>query len=132
MKNPGDWKFWVYIMASRSRVIYVGMTGNLDQRVWDHKTGAIEGFTRKYRCHRLVHCECFDDVRYAIAREKEIKAWRREKKVKLIKATNPTWEDLAAEWFADLQQRTEKSRSLTAEAVRDDTDKEFAVPGEKR
>jgi putative endonuclease len=127
VKNQGEWKFWVYIMASKSRVIYVGMTGSLEQRVWEHKTEAVEEFSQKYKCHRLVHFECFDDVRNAIAREKEIKAWRREKKVRLIEAANPTWEDLAGEWFASVQQTFEKSRSLTAKAVRDDTGKGLRV-----
>ncbi len=106
MKNQGEWRFWVYIMASRSRVIYIGMTGNLEKRIWEHKNDLIEGFTQKYRCHRLVHFESFGDVRNAIAREKEIKGWRRSKKVALIEEHNPTWDDLSAEWFAS------KSRSL--------------------
>ncbi|HVP43210.1 MAG TPA: GIY-YIG nuclease family protein [Terriglobales bacterium] len=110
MKNQGEWRFWVYIMASRSRVIYVGMTGDLEERLWEHKNNLIEGFTQKYKCHRLVHFESFDDVRNAIEREKEIKGWRRSKKVALIEETNPTWEDLSAEWFAVVQT---KSRSLT-------------------
>lgn len=86
-------------MASKSRVIYVGMTNELRARVFQHKTGRHEGFTKQYRVHRLVYFESYRYVRRAIAREKEIKGWRREKKTALIHAINPTWEDLAAGWF---------------------------------
>jgi putative endonuclease len=90
--------YYVYIMASKSRVIYVGMTGFLMARVLRHKAGEGGAFTRKYRVHRLVYYRCFSRVGDAIARETEIKKWRREKKVGLILADNPTWEDLAAGW----------------------------------
>jgi putative endonuclease len=89
--------FYVYILASRSRVLYTGVTNDLARRVREHKAGESEGFTKKYRVHRLVFFESFRDVRAAIAREKQIKLWRREKKVALIEAQNPTWEDLAVE-----------------------------------
>ena len=90
--------YYVYIMASKSRVIYTGMTGFLMARVLRHKAGEGGSFTRKYRVHRLVYYHGFHNVGDAIARETEIKKWRREKKVKLIRAENPTWEDLAAGW----------------------------------
>jgi putative endonuclease len=90
--------YYVYIMASRSRVIYVGMTGFLMARVLRHRAGEGGTFTRKYRVHRLVYYHCFRNVSDAIARETEIKKWRREKKVELIRAANPAWEDLAAGW----------------------------------
>jgi putative endonuclease len=91
-------RYYVYIMASKSRVIYVGMTGFLMARVLRHKAGEGGAFTRKYRVHRLVYCHSFQNVGDAIARETEIKKWRREKKVALIRAENPTWEDLAEGW----------------------------------
>ena len=91
--------FYVYIMASKSRVIYTGVCREIRKRVWQHKEHKIEGFTKKYKCDRLVHFERFVNVNSAIAREKEIKGWRREKKVKLIEAENPTWEDLAKDWY---------------------------------
>jgi putative endonuclease len=91
-------RYYVYIMASKSRVIYVGMTGFHMARVLRHKAGEGGVFTRKYRVHRLVYYYCFRNVGDAIARETEIKKWRREKKVALIRAENPTWEDLAAGW----------------------------------
>jgi putative endonuclease len=90
--------YYVYIMASKSRVIYVGMTGFLMARVLRHKAGEGGVFSRKYRVRRLVYCHCFQNVGDAIARETEIKKWGREKKVALIRAENPTWEDLAAGW----------------------------------
>jgi putative endonuclease len=91
-------RYYVYIMASKSRVIYVGVTGFLMARVLRHKAGEGGAFTRKYRVHRLVYYHSFQNVGDAIARETEIKKWRREKKVALIRAENPTWEDLAVGW----------------------------------
>jgi putative endonuclease len=91
-------RYYVYIMASKSRVIYVGMTGFLMARVLRHKAGEGGAFTRKYRVHRLVYYHSFQNVGDAIGRETEIKKWRREKKVALIRAENPTWKDLAAGW----------------------------------
>jgi putative endonuclease len=91
-------RYHVYIMSSKGRVLYVGVTGFLLVRVLQHKGGETDGFTRRYRVNRLVYFETFQYVTNAIAREKEIKAWRREKKVALIERENPTWEDLAAEW----------------------------------
>ncbi len=91
-------RHYVYIMASKCRVIYVGMTGFLMARVLRHKAGEGSAFTQKYQVHRLVYFHSFQNVGDAIARETEIKKWRREKKIALIHAENPTWEDLAAGW----------------------------------
>jgi len=95
---PEERLYYVYILASRSRAIYVGMTGFLMNRVLSHRAGEASEFTRKYRVHRLVYYEVFHSVAAAIARETEIKKWRRQKKVALIVQKNPTWEDLATEW----------------------------------
>jgi putative endonuclease len=92
-------RYFVYILASRSRVIYTGITSVLKTRIREHREGRVPGFTSKYRIHRLVHFEIFQDVRAAIGREKEIKGWRREKKVALIEGANPNWDDLAEDWF---------------------------------
>ena len=89
----------VYIIASKSRVIYSGMTNSLRRRVFEHRNDLFEGFSKEYRCHRLVYYETFDDVAKAIDREKQLKRWNRAKKVWLIERRNPPWEDLAAEWF---------------------------------
>jgi len=94
-----SYQYYVYILASRSRNLYTGVTNDLLSRIGQHREGRIPGFTAKYRINRLVHYEIFGDIRLAIAREKEIKAWRREKRVWLIEKENPFWNDLAAEWF---------------------------------
>ena len=91
-------KYYVYIMASKGRVLYVGVTGSLMRRVLQHKSGEDDGFTRRYHITRLVYYQAFRYVNNAIARETEIKKWRRQKKVALVQASNPTWEDLAEDW----------------------------------
>ncbi len=92
--------YYVYIMQSTSRqALYIGVTGNLQQRVFEHKSGKIEGFTSQYRAHRLVYFEQFHDIHGAIAREKQLKGWRRSKKEALIHAMNPHWSDLSEGWF---------------------------------
>jgi len=90
--------YYVYILASKSRVLYVGITSRLWARVREHRSVEFGGFTSEYRVHRLVYFECFDWADAAIRREKQLKRWRREKKVALIERNNPTWEDLSAEW----------------------------------
>ena len=87
--------YYVYIMASRKHgTLYIGVTSNLLGRVYQHKTGVVRGFTRRYHVHLLVWFECYDDPLTAIAREKELKKWRREWKINLIERTNPEWIDL--------------------------------------
>ena len=82
-------------MASRKHgTLYIGVTSNLLGRAYQHKTGAVAGFTRRYHVHMLVWFECYEDPLTAIAREKELKKWRREWKVNLIERTNPGWFDL--------------------------------------
>ena len=95
--------YCMYIMASRSRVLYVGVTNDIVRRVDEHRRGLIPGFTRKYHITRLVYFERFTDIRAAIAREKEIKGWVRARKIRLIEERNPTWEDLARQWFREAQ-----------------------------
>jgi putative endonuclease len=89
--------YYVYILASRSRAIYTGVTNNLQRRIAEHHAGLIPGFTSKYKISRLVHFERFADIRDAIMREKQIKKWRREEKIALIEKRNPTWVDLTVE-----------------------------------
>ena len=93
-----EWRFWVYIMASKSRRIYTGVTNDIERRVLEHKHGEIEGFTQRYRINRLVYRERFHYIDNAIAREKEIKGWNRTRRVALIENENPTWGDLSLEW----------------------------------
>ena len=87
--------YHVYILASgRNGTLYIGVTGNLAARVWQHRTGSTEGFTKKYNVTRLVHVEPFADSNEAIAREKALKKWRRSWKLELIERDNPQWLDL--------------------------------------
>ena len=85
-------------MASRSKTLYVGMTSDIQARVWQHKNGAFEGFSRTYKCNRLVWFERHNDVYVAIAREKQIKRWSRVKKLWLVELENPAWFDLSERW----------------------------------
>ena len=87
--------YYIYIMASRKNgTLYIGMTNDLRRRVWQHKNDMHEGFTKKYRVHRLVWFEATNDVRAAIVREKQIKKWNRKWKINLIEKENPDWKDL--------------------------------------
>lgn len=93
-------RFYVYIMTNGTlgAVLYTGITGDLRHRVWQHKNKLVEGFTSRYNLTLLVYYEEFAYPDAAIAREKEIKGWRRSKKIRLVESTNPRWEDLAREW----------------------------------
>ena len=89
-------EYWVYILSNNSRsVLYIGITNDLYRRFLEHKKGIIEGFTKKYRCHILLYYESFTDIEKAIAREKELKGWSREKKEDLIQSINPKYWNLA-------------------------------------
>ena len=88
-------------MTNQSRTLYVGVTGNLERRIFEHKNGLIDGFTKRYKMHTLIYFEEFSDPRSAILREKEIKGWVRKKKLDLINSMNPEWNDLAKDWFGD-------------------------------
>lgn len=91
--------YFTYIMASRSHTLYVGITGDLHRRVFEHKWREHDGFTARYNCDRLVWFERYQDVNEAIGREKELKGWRRAKKITLIEAANPAWVDLSRDWY---------------------------------
>ena len=92
-------EYFVYMLSSKSGTLYVGVTNDLVRRVWQHRQGSSDGFTKRYRINRLVWFESGGDVLEAIAREKQLKGWRREKKIALIVAQNPAWDDLSAAWF---------------------------------
>ncbi len=97
--------FTVYILASLSRRLYVGMTGDLLDRLHEHRTAILPSFTSRYRINRLVHFEQTPNVRAAIERETEIKGWSREKKIQLIEFTNAGWLDLSEGWFDSQPQK---------------------------
>jgi len=93
--------YYVYILASASGVLYAGVTNGLQKRVSQHLQKLVPGFTKKYNVTKLVYFETFGDIRLAIAREKQIKAWTRKKRVVLIESKNPSWADLSANWFPE-------------------------------
>lgn len=95
-------RYFVYIVCSGSGTLYIGMTNNIYRRALEHKGGEIEGFSHTYHCDRLVYYEGFDDVHKAIGREKQLKGWKRSKKIALIESTNPRWADLAEKWGASM------------------------------
>ena len=86
------------IMTNKS-ALYVGITNNLERRIFEHKNSLIEGFSKKYNINRLVYYEGTNDILAAIGREKQIKGWRRDKKIALIQSINPEWKDLSEDWF---------------------------------
>lgn len=90
--------YYVYIMANKTKTIYTGVTNNLQRRVFEHKNKIHKGFTARYNVNKLVYYEHTNDIREAIAREKQIKGWLRIKKIKLIESMNPDWKDLFEEW----------------------------------
>ena len=91
-------QYYVYIMTNTTGTLYTGVTNDLRRRVQEHKQGLSEGFTKTYRITRLAYFETTGDIQTALAREKQIKKWRRSKKLALIKAVNPTWRDLSEGW----------------------------------
>ncbi len=91
--------YYVCMMASRGRTLYIGVTSDLTRRVYEHMRKVTEGFTKKYSVNKLVFYETTTDVEAAIAREKQLKAWRRSKKVTLVESDNPEWKDLALHWY---------------------------------
>ena len=90
--------YYVYILASLNRALYIGFTSDIEQRIWQHREGMFGGHTSKYKICRLVYLESFGNPRDAIAREKEMKLWTRIKKVELVERDNPEWLDLSANW----------------------------------
>ena len=91
--------YYVYMLTNwNNRVIYLGVTNNLERRLYEHKNKLVKGFTEKYNVNKLVYFEETQDISSAIPREKEIKKWRRDKKNELVKEINPNWEDLSKGW----------------------------------
>jgi len=109
--------YFVYIVASKSRTLYVGITNNLERRVYEHRHKLLPGFTARYNINRLVYFEVFGEIRDAIAREKQIKRWSRTKKVALIESVNRDWKDLSADWFG--ARRNADARVLRTLSERD-------------
>jgi putative endonuclease len=92
-------RYYIYLITNwNNKVMYVGVTNNLERRIYEHKNKMIKGFTEKYNVSKLVYFEETQDVIAAIEREKQIKKWRRQKKDQLVNSSNPTWKDLSLEW----------------------------------
>jgi putative endonuclease len=91
--------FYVYILASKTGTLYVGLNNNIKRRIYEHKQHKVPGFTDRYDIDRLIYFETFRSSISAIRREKQIKTWRREKKVQLIDSQNPEWKDLSEDWY---------------------------------
>ena len=87
-------QYYVYIASSISKKIYIGVTNNLPRRIYEHKNGLVDGFTKKYKIKKLVYYEETNDIHSALEREKQLKKWRREKKINLIEKDNSGWKDL--------------------------------------
>ena len=94
-----DRSYFVYILSSRSKVLYTGVTSDLPRRIHQHRHRLVPGFTARYAVNQLVYFEVTSNSRAAVARERELKRWSREKKLRLIDSTNAGWLDLAADWF---------------------------------
>ena len=92
-------EYYVYIMTNGVRTLYIGVTNNLMRRVFEHKEKLAEGFTKKYNITMLVYYETTGDIQAAIAREKQLKSWRRSKKIALIESSNPQWKDFSLGWY---------------------------------
>lgn len=91
---------YVYFMTNKHKnVLYVGVTSNMEQRLWQHKLKSVEGFTRKYNVEHLVYVENFPSIEEAIAREKQIKNWSRKNKDFLVNQQNPIWLDISVQWY---------------------------------
>jgi putative endonuclease len=95
--------YYVYIMTNQSRTLYIGVTNNIKRRVYEHKAKLVEGFTNRYNIDKLVYVESFAYVDSAIERDKQIKRWRRNKKLQLITRENPDWRDLSDGWYDDVR-----------------------------
>lgn len=90
-------QYWVYMLTNRSGGFYIGITNDLVRRVYEHRSGEVPGFSQRYRMHRLIYYEGFQFVNDALARERQLKGWRRDKKISLIESSNPSWRDLSVD-----------------------------------
>lgn len=98
LRNKGDMNYFVYILTNKSRILYIGVTNNLERRILEHRSGLIPGLAAKYHITLLVYYELFSDIRVAIQREKELKGWMRIRIIRLMESINSTWKDLSEGW----------------------------------
>ena len=91
--------YYVYILTTKKNtVLYIGVTNNLERRLYEHRNDLVDGFTKRYHVHKLVYFESTNDPYVAISREKQLKGWLRAKKIALIESVNPQWRDLSEDW----------------------------------
>jgi putative endonuclease len=109
--------YYTYIMSSRTRVLYIGITSNLELRVQQHKQNQYDGFTKEHRCHHLVWFERYATAASAIAREKQLKGWKRAKKLVLIQQENLEWQDLSQDWGKTFLKKPQPSSLITPPSV---------------
>ncbi|MGE5213492.1 MAG: GIY-YIG nuclease family protein [Nitrospirota bacterium] len=99
MRRIRDHDYWVYILANKHQTtLYIGITNNVQRRLYQHRCGEVEGFAKRYHLNRLVWVEHFRNVNDAIACEQKLKGWRRSRKIALVEQTNPRWLDLSDDW----------------------------------
>jgi putative endonuclease len=110
--------YHLHVLSNVSRMLYVGVTGDLHRRLFEHKNKLVPGYSRNYNLHKLVYIEAYGNINDAISREKEIKGWLRSKKADLIKSANPWWNDLAANYFSPLTTRPPTKKTCRPEATR--------------
>ncbi len=103
--------YCVYIIGSLTGTLYIGVSGNLHKRVFQHKFHHYEGFTARYEVVRLLYWESYDDVHRALGREKQLKGWARAKKIALLERRNPQWKDLASEWYPWMERGEDRDAS---------------------
>ena len=115
---PKDHEYWVYIVASASGTLYVGMTNDLGVRVRQHKAGEFEGFSKRYHCDRLVYYESYDLVHRALGREKQLKGWKRSRKIALIESKNPRWQELSEGWGREFVVRGQSIKETDAQMAK--------------
>ena len=106
--------FYVYVLSNISKMLYIGVTNNLERRILEHKNKLIPGFSQKYNLQRLIYFEPFGDIRDAIVRGKQLKGWLRVRKVELIESNNPNWADLAEDLFKTPKVTSETSNPTKA------------------
>ena len=109
-------QYYIYIITNKTnRVLYTGVTNDLERRLYEHKEKLVEGFTRKYNVNKLVFYEICADIESAIAREKQIKGWLRRKKVALVESVNPEWRDLSLDWKECHSERAQRQAVILKE-----------------
>ena len=103
-------QYYIYIMTNNSKTLYIGVTNNLQRRVYEHKNKLIEGFTKRYNITKLIYYETTSSIESAIKREKQLKNWKRAWKIELIESVNSDWKDLSEEWYETIQNADSGSR----------------------